>query len=296
MNYIGVIVNSIYGWITAQILNRIFFSRNSNKEIVLVYEERLQEKDERIRKLTSEEKKHVRERLHVIQALKRSGLSTEKLVEKYDRPLNAILISYVTQVKPGKRGYYESYKFVQQELKKFNALNLGGADALIPPSKVPKWIKNRIDLKLWFENEILKGRYCKLRFLILFDLRNKAFWNSYLPYKQKQPWNFTLGEVLGVEDIFTEEQLNRIALSDVIRDGDIAWLASHFIGTIELEIVHKNQSLIERKLGNPTLKEISKGTISDKLSSALDECGISNSIEVARDIISEARFWTSRLK
>ncbi len=296
MDNISVIINSIYGWITAQILNRIFFSRNSNKEIIHAYDERLKEKDENIKKLTKEEKKYARERFRVIQALKRSGLSTDKLVERYDRPLNAILISYVTQVKPGKKGYYEKCKFVQLELKKYGALNLGGADALIPPSKVPKWIKNRLDLKLWFESKILKGRYCKLRFLILFDLRNKAFWNSYIPYKQKQPWNFTLGEVLNIEDLFTEEQINRIALGDVIRDGDIAWLASHFLATTELEVVHKNQSIIERKLGNPTLKEISKGTISDKLSSVLDEYGINNSLEVAKDIISEARFWDLRLK
>lgn len=206
------------------------------------------------------------------------------------------MISYVTQVRPNKKGYYERYKFVQEELKKYNAKHLGGADALIPPTKVPKWIKNRSDLQAWFEKEILKGRYCKLRFLILFDLRKKAFWNSYVPYEQKHPWNFTLGEVLSIEDLFTEEQINKIALSDVIRDGDIAWLASYLLSGNELEVIHKNQSLIEHKLGNPSLREFSNDTILNKLSTVLAEHGIINPDEVAKAIIDEAKFWSSRLK
>ena len=173
---------------------------------------------------------------------------------------------------------------------------MGGADFLIPPAKVPKWIKNRDDLGSWFEKEILKGRYCKLRFLILFDLRKKAFWKSYVPYVQKNPWNYTIGEVLDVEDVFTEEQINRIALSNIIRDGDIVWLASSSLSGVELEKIHKNQAFIETKLGGLSVRELADANIESRLSSILGEIEITNPGEVSRAIIDEAKFWHSRLK
>ena len=289
-------IGAIVSWVVNNILNRFFFRGRKNEEIIKVYERRILERDQSIATLRREQKKREKEKYRIIQSLKRSGLSVDKLVERYGKPLNAILISYVTQVRPNKKRFYERYKFVREELKKYNAKNLGGADALIPPAKVPEWIKNRSDLQSWFEKEILKGRYCKLRFLILFDLRKRAFWNSYVPYEQKHPWNFTLGEVLSIEDLFTEEQINKIALSDVIRDGDIAWLASYLLSGNELEVIHKNQSLIEHKLGNPSLREFSNDTILSELSIVLAEYGIPNPDEVSKAIVDEAKFWSSRLK
>lgn len=289
-------IGAIVSWVVNNILNRFFFRGRRNEEIIKVYERRILERDQSIATLRREQKKREKEKYRIIQSLKRSGLSVDKLVERYGKPLNAILISYVTQVRPNKKGFYERYKFVREELKKYNAKNLGGADALIPPAKVPEWIKNRSDLQSWFEKEILKGRYCKLRFLILFDLRKRAFWNSYVPYEQKHPWNFTLGEVLSIEDLFTEEQINKIALSDVIRDGDITWLASYLLSGNELEVIHKNQSLIEHKLGNPSLREFSNDTILSELSIVLAEYGITNPDEVSKAIVDEAKFWSSRLK
>jgi hypothetical protein len=292
-----LILSAVFGWFTSKVLDRIFFrKKSSNAELIGVYERRLAEKDEHIQKLEKAQKKREKEKRRIIQSLKRSGLSTDKLVDRYDKPLNAILISYVTQVEPTGTGYYRRCKFVQDEIKRFNAKSLGGADFLIPPAKVPKEIKNRDDLESWFEKEILKGRYCKLRFLILFDLRKKSFWKSYVPYTQKNPWNYTIGEVLDVEDLFTEEQINRIALSNIIRDGDIVWLSSGLLSGTELEKIHSSQTLIEDKLGNPTLGELADDNVISELSVALKDIGISNPEEVSKAIVDEAKFWHSRLK
>ena len=110
------------------------------------------------------------------------------------------------------------------------------------------------------------------------------------------PFHFTLGEVLGIEDLFTEEQINRIALGDIIRDGDIVWLASRLLSGNELEIIHKNQTLIENKLGNPSLRELSNDSMVSKLSDTLAQFNITNPDEVYRAIVDEAKFWHSRLK
>ena len=107
-----VIIDAIIGWVTSTILNRIFFKSRQNEEIVRAYERRLEKKDERIERLTRERKKREKEKHRIIESLKRSGLSTGKLVERYDKPLNAILISYVTQVEQTSSGYYRRCKFV----------------------------------------------------------------------------------------------------------------------------------------------------------------------------------------
>lgn len=291
-----LIINAIISWITANILNRVFFRSRKPEKIIDDYEIRLKEKEKRIKELATESKKREKEKQRIIQSLKRSGLSTEKLVERYDSPLNAILISYATQVEPTGTGYYKRCKFVREELKKFNAKGLGGADFLIPPAKVPEYIKDRNDLELWFEKEILQGRHCKLKFLILFDLRKKTFWKSYVPYTQKNPYNRTIGEILDVEDLFTEEQVNRIALSNIIRDGDVVWLASSLLSGSELIKIQANQELIEGKLGNPSLRELSDTKKIQDISAIFAEIGIGNPEEVSKAIVDEAKFWHSRLK
>ena len=296
MEPITIFISAIVSWVINNILNRVFFRARKTEKIIDTYERKLAEKDKSIRELTREQKKREKEKHRIFQSLKRSGLSTDKLVERYDRPLNAILISYVTQVEPTGTGYYKPCKFVQKELKRFNAKSLGGADFLIPPAKVPEWIKNRNDLELWFEKEILQGRYCKLRFLIIFDLRKKTFWKSYIPYAQKHPFNYTIGEVLNIEDLFTEDEINRIALSNIIRDGDIVWLASSSLSGNELELIHKNQTLIENELGNLSLRELSNDAMLSKMSSVLAGFGIANPEEVSKTIIDEAKFWHAKLK
>ena len=202
----------------------------------------------------------------------------------------------MTQVEATGTGYYRRCKFVQEELQRFNAKRLGGADFLIPPAKVPDWIRDRSDLQKWFETEILRGRYCKLRFLILFDLRRKVFWQNYVPYAQKNPWNYTIGEVLEVEDLFTEDQITHIALSNIIRDGDVIWLASQSLSGDELEKMHRNQELIETQLGNPSLRELSDTHKIEEISAVLTDIGIGNPEEVSKTIVNEAKFWHSRLK
>ncbi len=63
-----------------------------------------------------------------------------------------------------------------------------------------------------------------------------------------------------------------------------------------LDLVHKNQTIIEKRLGNPTLRELSNADMISKLTTILTEIGISNSDEVSEAVVNEAKFWHSRLK
>lgn len=281
------IFNAIVSWVVTNILNRVFFKTRNTSQIIETLEERLAQKEKNIELLTKEQKKRVKEKQHFVQALKRSGLSTEKLINRYDKPLNAILISYTWQEPPG---------FIKEELSRYNSKWLGGDVSLITPANIPKNMRNKDDLRTWFETKILKGRHCKLKFLILVDLKTKAYWNTYLPDPEIERIHCSIGEKLDIEDLFTDEQVSRIALSDIIRSGDIAWLASHILSKDELELITKNQSHIERELGNPSLRLLSNESIIDKLSSILNKYGIFNPEEVSRAVVGEAKFWHSRLR
>ncbi len=153
---VSAVVGAIASWWIARLLNRYFSKSRRNEEIIGIYEKRLeekekglQEKDEIIEEITKDRRRREKEKRRIVDSLKRSGLSAEKLVRSYDKPLNAILISYAAQKEPTETGYYKSCKFIREELNRYDGKNVGGADALIPPTKVPKWIKNNADLKSW---------------------------------------------------------------------------------------------------------------------------------------------------
>ncbi len=279
--------------------------KDKTKEIVDIYERRIEEKNQEIEGRNQEirrlERARVRQRQrqhteegHMIGSLKRRSIATEKLIKQYHKPLYAILISYSSQYENAS-GRTKKTHFIKEELARYNSKYLGGSDTLIPPASVPKNISTQKDLKHWFEEEVLKGRYCKIKFLVMFDLKRTAFWGTYLPYIQKNPMNHTIGEVLNIEDVFTNEQIDRLAISEIINSGDIAWLASVVVSGKELDIILRNQKSIEKEIGNPSLRLMSDQSIKDILVKTLSKY-IESANEVAEAIIDEAKFWQGKIK
>ena len=292
------IIDDIISWIVNRILDRMFPDRNSNEKLIGELNKRVAGLQEDKEKLTEafqkDQNTRETEKLKILDSLKRRGMSVDKLIQKYDKPVLAILISYASQKEQQKPGSYSSSSFLRAELEKYNSKYLGGTDVIIPPANVPHWIKNNIDLKKWFEKEILKGRFCKIKYLALIDLKKDIYWETYLPYEQKKPMHFTIGEVLKVGDIFSETEINKIALSQIIRDGDIGWLASTAITGNELDLILKNQTMIERELNNPSLRLLSNNDMIPKLSAVLKPF-ILKPDEVAKEIVQEAKFWEAKL-
>lgn len=293
-----LIISAIVGWITSNILDKIFKREKTNEEILKLRTEliqQLEEKDKQIIKLSDARKGELKERQRIIDSIKRSGLSTEKLIDRYGKGLSAILISCYNQKIRDETIYGSPEKFLYKELERFNGKHLGGGVYLIPPASVPKHIHNRNDLEHWFNAEILKERYCILKFLILLDLGQKAYWKNYLPYKQVHERNFTLGDVLNIDDLFTEEQMRTTTIDNIIRSGDIGWLAYNYLTEPEFQVIRNNQYAIENSLGNPSLRGFADVGMVDKISSVLNDYAISNSLDIAKAIVSEAKFWHSRL-
>ena len=299
-----LIINAIVSWITANILDRLF-RKKTTKEVIELNNKRLiellEEREEAISKLEKESKKRELESYSLFQSIKKSGLSTEKLIAQYNRPINAILICTYFQKIPDGTPYGKDKKFVFEELKRYDRKSLGSGIYLIPPKNVPEKIRDKNDLHEWFDAEVRKDRYCKLKFLLLVDLRKNAYWMNNLPYQPiENPFHRThrnIGEVLSLEDIFSEEQFAQTTtIARIINNGDIGWLAHKHVSEDILATIRLNQSLIENKLGNPTLRELARGNYQSKLKTVLGEFNIHNPEEVAKSIISEAKFWHSRLK
>jgi hypothetical protein len=280
------------------ILKKAEIEKIQNSSLVDKLNERIFELEEdnegAQKKLEKGKKQFEKEKNRIIKSIERKGISTDKLIRKYDKPLNAILISYSSQKNENVNGKIVTEKFLREELSRFGLKSLGGSDFLIPPSHVPKSIRTRLDLEKWFEHEILKGRYCKIKFLLLIDLNKNSFWKNYLPYTQKKPFHHTIGEVLSIDDIFTENQINKIAISDIIKSGDILWLASSFLSEEESEIIQKNQHSIEKQLNNPSLRIIGDDKYKNRLTEVLSEY-IENAEEISQKIINEAKYWKKKL-
>jgi hypothetical protein len=293
-----MIIAAIIDWIVSNILDKIFKRQKTNEEIFKLrveFLQRIEEKDRQITKLNNAQKVELQEKQRIIDSIKRSGLSTEKLIDRYGKGLRAILISCFNQRIPSATVYGEPEKFLYEELKRFNGKYLGGGVYLIPPASVPKYIQNRNDLEQWFNTEILKGRYCILKFLILFNLGKKAYWKNYLLYKQTRELNRTLGDVLDIDDLFTEEQIKTTTISNIIKGGDIGWLVYNYLSESEFQVIRNNQNIIENSLGNPSLRTLADDGMVEKISSVLTSYSISNSTDVAKAIVNEAKFWHSRL-
>ncbi len=229
----------------------------------------------------------------VINSLKQRKFSIRKVLNKYNKPLMSIIISYATQKEEKKKGSYVGSSFIKVELEKYNSKYLGGTDAIIPTTNVPKGIKNKEDLREWFEKMILKGRYCKIKFIALVDISKDVYWGKYIPYVQKDPKHFTIGEVFSIDDILTEEEVKTISFIEIIKEGDILWLLSPFLSKLELDKILKNQDKIEHELKNPPLEFYAKTENISKINKVLNK--YINTKNHAEFIQEEAIFWVNKI-
>ena len=321
----------IWGWFVNKILDKILsiFSKKKKMEkdnikILNILEQMQKEKlqlqqekeklykeleknREAIEKERKERLKTVSEYKRLIEALKRKGLSKDVLIQKYRKPIEAILISISDQriyEKNGWRKAKDDEKFVRNFIiNELNAKYLGGSLWIIPPTKVPKNLNKRADLQNFFENILYKypNHTCKLNLITKINLKT-SFWKNYLRYPQKRPRYHTIGEVLDIDEIFDKEDLadaladSKISLLKPILEGDIGFFASRILQGKELEIIHKNQVEIEEKLDNPTLRELAKDDQIPKITQVLTDYDIKDPEEVAKAIVEDAKFWYEKLK
>ena len=296
------VIGKVIGYVIDFLVNHVPWVRNrltkkneeNNEELAGKLEKRIKELV-RKNKLASDlieikEELHNQEKNHIFNSIKRNRISLNRLVKRIKRPLKVILISYADQEISG---------FIKKELKKYHVESLGSTVSIIPPAHVPPDIHNEKDLQSWFEEKILRGRQCKLKFLILLNIKENLFWKNYIiPQKEggkrKQTFHKTLGEALNIDNIFKKDEINAISFGQFIKDGDIAWFASLILTKKELKRIIENQDYIENELDSPNLQELASDDMKPRISSVLSTF-FDNSKEIGDSIVEEAKYWNREL-
>lgn len=269
-------------------------------------EQRLEKREEALSEVRGE-KQELEERLsdfeRITQSLKLESVARERLIERYWRPLHAVIICFAEQ----ENKEIDSNKWLRDLLEEqYNLHNLTGFTTIIPPAEVPSRLKgkqnSRNKLKEWIEED-LYGQNPNAKSTICFagvvDLRNVYSRTDY-ESDGRTPLFSTIDEELELENIFSEEDFskllasNGVNLSKIIEEGDIPFLASKAITSDELDQIHENQDAIESSLGNPNLRAIAEEVDLSELSEALSSY-VESPDEVAQSIKNEAEIWKREL-
>ncbi len=278
-----------------------FMEDKKEKENKIVL--RILKENQTVRKdLSDKEKEAIAERMKnkewevAINSLKNKSLLKENIIRKYSNPLPIIIFQYGNQKIKNRTN-----KFITEKLERdYNVKSLGGSLKVIPPNKVPKNIKNGMDLKKWFKSKIqskYKDSSCVVSILAIVDLKN-VYWKSDYYYEVR--YFKSLGNVLGLEDIFDKGEIPKLVASENVSvlepiiSGDIAFLTSNFLSDKELTIIHRNQEDIEKKLGHPSLEMLSQEATIQRLSKILSKY-FNNSDKIALRINKEAKYWNNKL-
>lgn len=274
-----------------EVLEKMERLREEKTEVIEQKERRIEEVESR---LTEYER--------ITRSLKEDSLARERLIERYWKPLHAVLICFTAQ----KDSEGNTEKFIKEKLEDEYTLHpLTGFTYIIPPADVPPELKQkrntRKDIKNWIENDLYK-KNPDAKSIICFagvvDLRNVYSRSDYALDEQTHLFS-TIDEELGLEDIFNEDDFSKLLASEgvnlakIIEEGDIAFFTSKSVKASELDKIHENQDDIEAKLGNPDLKQLvkmEKSRIADALSPYVE-----NPIEVAESVGEEATIWKKEL-
>jgi hypothetical protein len=272
--------------------------KDENKTVI----DLLSEKDKLKSSLTESEKKLFESRIKnreweiAIGSLKNKSLLKENLIRKYSLPLPIILFQYGNQ-KINKK----NKKFISEELeKKYSIKSLGGSLKVIPPKKVPKNLKTGKDLEDWFYKKIqskYKNASCVISVLAVLDLKN-TYWKT--DYNYDVRYYTPLGKALGLDDLFTSEEISKmmsvenISVLDPVLDGDLSFLCSFFLSDSEMKKLYSNQEEIERKT-NLSLSDLAENKSISKIESALKVTFPNSYKRIAKKINEKAKYWNERL-
>lgn len=243
----------------------------------------MKEKDDQIEEVESRleiirDDLTVRERL--IESLDRDGVRRTELLDKYDDEIPFIVINYNKN---------EPDRWLIEKLKEeYNAEGLSGGGAVIPPEEVPDNLKNnKRSIDNWWEENILEeGKKILLVHATLGDLRNVTWHDDFPKYS-----TWTIQEAIDVEDYLPDDfyELDEVTNSiEHIEKGDIGFLASKYVTRQEIKSIHENQKKIEKRLGNPNIRELGNEEMKPELAEVLDGY-VADPENVASGVIFQAK-------
>jgi len=291
--------------LTAREVYVIIFQRREEKIVEKIIEkvptwmeEKLRAAEKELVKSKKKEEKLKRVLLKLKSSIKTAGISVDEIIKEYDKPIKAILLFKFRERCKEKR---KDPKPLRSRLIQLGFKHLQSGVYILPPIRVPKEINTQEDLRRWVHQNIVSPINRNLEyvfpFVALIDLR-KTFSEKKAPEKA---WGRTIFSVLEIDEILPPEDVysflkkRHITIEDLIKLGDIVFLASSSCDEQILSKLEASKDEIINKLKNVIKKDkirlidIAEMDI-DKLSQVLRGI-VKDDKKVAKAIKEEAIFW-----
>ncbi|AEN07329.1 hypothetical protein Halar_0054 (plasmid) [halophilic archaeon DL31] len=277
--------------------------------------ETLREEKQQLREAKMEQEEIYQSELsdyeRILESIKDESVARKRLIENYWKPLHAIVACFTKskveiEVEDGEEASEET-NFVLEALRDGREVEqISGSTWIVPPKDVPERIKanpnSREALKEWIQDEVYSDYPDALAHIGLFglvDLRNVYSSSDYEPddlphFFSTIDWEFDLEEIFDSQDFSRLLANESVNLTEIIENGDIAFLVSNSVSTEELDDIHNAQEEIERELGNPNVKEFASQVDIQTIAGALSPY-VADSERVAEGVKNEAEIWTNQL-
>lgn len=256
-------------------------------------EKELQDERQKKQALKEKKKRENRRLSNLKRALRRKGIDTDYLIEKYDNAVYAPIM-VLTHFSAPNNNTEEDEAFIKSNLEALDTKMLQGGARIVPPRNFDQSIETREELASWFRENVLGGRDglgYKLEALFVVDI-TRVFDEDASKGEDESgfPAN-TVTELFEPDTVIPDDDLfdilsrsDRISLEQELREN-IALLAVHNASEAQMEEIIDVQSTLEDELGE--LSQVA-ATDSSEIQRVLEDCNVSNPEELAEDMHQEA--------
>ncbi|QCC49765.1 hypothetical protein [Halapricum salinum] len=252
----------------------------------------LEQEAQQKQKIRAEKQKENQRLQNLKRVLRREGIDTSYLVDKYDNSLYAPVL-VLTHFSSPNHNDEDGEEVISENLESLSAKTLHGATKIIPPRNFDQDISGRQELQEWFDEEVLSGNSDlahRLEFLSVVDINQVFDRDNAEEDEVGYPAN-TVNELFDTDTVIpTEDLLDILARSDKISieseiRQNIALLAVPNASKDQMNDIIESQKEIQDQLGN--LTEIAN-TSPGRINSVLSEYDVDNADQLARAIQREA--------
>lgn len=241
-----------------------------------------------------EAKKRENQRLsNLKRALRRKGIDTDYLIEKYDRSLYAPLM-VLTHFSAPNNNSEDDAEFITENLKALDTKMLHGSARIVPPRNFDQDIRTKKELRAWFDEQILGGRTNlthKLEVISVADIAQTFDRDASVDKEGPDFETNTVSELFETDTVIPTEDLldilsrsDRISLEEELREN-IALLVVPNASEEQMDQVLKAQTSLEEGLGE--LTQIAQTDV-DAIEGVLAAHGVDDSQELAKGMKDEA--------
>lgn len=276
--------------------------RRSEEEIIAAINERIPIRDEPetpadAEKAAKKEDEYLRLARRLEYQFESIGVTTDELLRYYDRPLYAIILLRFME-KHRKKASLE----IRDRLIALGFVFLQNNVWVLPPSRTPQDLKSQEDIKVWVRTRLTKALRKDYQYVMPFvavvDMRKVVAEKHRVV---RQPEGRTIFTIIDRKDLFPASYVysymkkKGFALEEMIRGGDLVFLASAFAGPETLDALKQSRAYATSRIQKlMNTDRITLSYVADlherELGGALDGI-VQHPVAVAKRLAIEAQYW-----